>query len=127
NVREETRRRILDAVHALRYVPHSGARSLSTRSTGVIGVILPDLYGEFFSEIIRGIDAAAREQQLHLLVSSAHGDAAEAAAAIRAMRGRVDGLLVMSSHATGPFLDAHLPPAFPIVLMNSPDDGGDRS
>ena len=39
-----------------------------------IGALLPDLYGEFFSELIRGIDLAARARGLHLLVSSSHGD-----------------------------------------------------
>mgnify|MGYP002525195970 CR=1 FL=1 len=41
-----TRQRVLDAVEALQYVPHSGARSLSTSKTNTVGVILPDLYGE---------------------------------------------------------------------------------
>jgi LacI family transcriptional regulator len=127
NVREETRQRILAAVRSLRYVPHSGARSLSTQRSNVIGVLLPDLYGEFFSELIRGIDAAARERRLHLLVSSAHRDAAEAAAAIRAMRGRVDGLLVMSPHVDSGFFDRHLPGDLPIVLMNSPIQDGRHS
>jgi LacI family transcriptional regulator len=127
NVREETRQRILAAVRSLRYVPHSGARSLITQRSNVIGVLLPDLYGEFFSEIIRGIDAAARERRLHLLVSSAHRDAAEAAAAIRAMRGRVDGLLIMPPYVDSGFLDKHLPGDLPIVLMNSPIQDGRHS
>ena len=46
-ITESTRRRVLDAVEYLRYVPHVGARSLSTSRTDTIGVILPDLYGEF--------------------------------------------------------------------------------
>ncbi len=43
------------------------------RST--IGVVLPDIYGEFFSELIRGIDRAARGAGYHLLVSGSHSDA----------------------------------------------------
>ena len=58
-VAETTRQRVLEAVEALRYVPHSGARSLSTSKTQTVGVVLPDLYGEFFSELIRGLDVAA--------------------------------------------------------------------
>lgn len=127
NVREDTRQKILAAIRSLRYVPHSGARSLSTQRSQIAGVLLPDLYGEFFSELIRGIDAAARERRLHLLVSSAHRDAAEAAAAIRAMRGRVDGLLVMSPYVDSGFLDDHLPSDLPIVLMNSPIQDGRHS
>lgn len=120
NVGQETRARVLAAVHSLQYVPHSGARSLITQRTNVVGVLLPDLHGEFFSEIIRGIDAVARVRRLQLLLSSTHGDAAELAAAIRAMRGRVDGLLVMSPHVDAALLDKNLPRALPIVLINSP-------
>jgi LacI family transcriptional regulator len=123
-VTEETRAHILAIMKQLRYVPHVGARSLSTRLTNTVGVLLPDLYGEFFSEMIRGIDGAARSRGLHLLVASLHGGAEEAAAAIRTMRGRVDGLLVMSPHVDADFLSQHLPERLPIVLLNSGAGGG---
>src|SRR5688500_2858405 len=93
--REATRQRVLTTAEALRYVPNSAARTLIPRRTMTIGVLLPDLYGEFFSEVIRGIDTAARRLQYHLLVSSSHNDTEEIRAALRAMRGRVDGLIVM--------------------------------
>jgi LacI family transcriptional regulator, galactose operon repressor len=123
NVTPETRQRIIEVIDRLRYVPHTTARSLITKRTHVIGVLLPDLYGEFFSELIRGIDAAAREQHLHLLLSSSHGNAAEMAAAIRAMRGRVEGLLVLA-----PELDAaglgEIDAEVPAVFINSRVDDG---
>jgi LacI family transcriptional regulator len=95
SVAEKTRDRVLRAAGELDYVPNSGARALSTRRTDTIGVLLPDLHGEFFSELIRGIDLAARANGLHLLLSSSHGDPAEAAAALRAMRSRVDSIILM--------------------------------
>src|SRR5882724_1623649 len=85
SVTEDTRRHIVGIASRLRYMPHGAARSLITRRTNTVGALLPDLFGEFFSELIRGIDLAARSRGLHLLVSSSHGDAAEAAAALRAM------------------------------------------
>lgn len=118
-VTEETRAHILAIMKQLRYVPHVGARSLSTSLTSTVGVLLPDLYGEYFSEMIRGIDGAARRRGLHLLVASLHGGADEAATAIRTMRGRVDGLLVMSPHVDAAFLSDNLPEHLPIVLLNS--------
>lgn len=123
NVTEATRLRVVGAAKALKYVPHSAARSLSTRRTDTVGVLLPDLYGEFFSEIIRGIALEARGRGLHLLLSNSHGDAAEAAAAIRSMRGRVDGLLVMSPHVDADLLADNLFDGLPIVLMNTPVEG----
>jgi len=94
-----TRERVLAAAARLDYVPHSGARSLSMRRTDTIGVILPDLHGEFFSELIRGIDVATRARGLHLLLSHSHGDPNEATAVLRAMRSRVDAMIVMSPYA----------------------------
>ena len=125
SVSPEVRRRVDQAARELRYIPHSGARSLITRRTQTIGVLLPDLHGEFFSELIRGIDQRARADRMHVLVSSSHGDADEAIAAIRTMRGRVDGLLVMSPHVDASALREHLPPSIPVVLMNTPVEAHD--
>ncbi len=115
----DTRARVLAAAATLRFTPSGAARSLITRRTDTVGALLPDLFGEYFSELIRGIDQAARARRLHLLVSSSHGDASEAAAALRAMNGRVDGLIVMSPHADAAFLAQNLPAKLPAVLVNS--------
>jgi LacI family transcriptional regulator len=122
-VAEETRRRIRDAIEELRYVPHGAARSLITNQTDTIGVLLPDLYGEFFSEVIRGIDAAARKSRYHVLVSGFHSDRAEIEAVLRAMRGRVDGLIVLSPDVDAQTLRRNLPETLPVVLLNTPVDG----
>jgi len=121
-VREATRLRIQEIAHRMRYVPHSAARSLITSRTDTLGVLLPDLYGEFFSEVIRGMDEAAQRHGFHLLVSSSHADKGEVEAAMRAMRGRVDGVVVMC-----PDLDAasllNIPKALPLVLLCSSANG----
>ena len=127
SVTDATRKHVLGVAAQLRYVPHSGARSLITRRTQTIGALLPDLYGEFFSELIRGIDLAARARGLHLLVSSSHGNAEEARSALKAMHGRVDGLLVMSPHIDAGFLADNLPSDMPTVLMNTRVDDGAHS
>lgn len=125
NVAEPVRRHVLAVAERLRYTPHAAARSLSSRQTQTIGVVLPDLHGEFFSELIRGIDGVARVRRQHVLVSSYHGNQEEQGRALRAMRGRVDGLVALSPYAENPdFLTANLPPALPTVLINTrvPDD-----
>ena len=122
NVLPHTKQRITDAARELRFTPSGAARSLITRRTDTIGALLPDLHGEYFSELIRGIDQAARARGLHLLLSSSHGDAEEAAAALRSMNGRVDGLLVMSPHADASFLSQNLPAKLPAVLINTAID-----
>ncbi|HEY0592221.1 MAG TPA: LacI family DNA-binding transcriptional regulator [Thermoanaerobaculia bacterium] len=117
-VRQETVKRVLDAAKELQYVPHGGARSLSMRRTSTVGVVLPDLHGEFFSEVIRGIDIAARRRGFHLLVSGSHSDWAEMAAMALAVRGRVDGLIVMVPDMDPRDVQARLPGGVPVVLLN---------
>ncbi|HET7712403.1 MAG TPA: LacI family DNA-binding transcriptional regulator, partial [Thermoanaerobaculia bacterium] len=117
-VRHDTVRSVRAVAQRLSYVPHLGARSLSMRRTNTIGVLLPDLHGEFFSEIIRGIDSAARRSGYHLLVSGSHSDWNEMAAVLSATRGRVDGLIVMSPDVSAESLQASLPKTVPTVLLN---------
>ena len=116
----ETRDRIRRVAGELRYIPNGAARSLSMRRTGTLGVLLPDLYGEFFSEVIRGLDQAAQRARFHLLLSSSHNNRNDIEAALQAMRGRVDGLVVMSPHIDVAVLAANLPESLPAVMLNTP-------
>lgn len=118
-VRETTRRRVQSAATALRYAPHGAARSLTTRRTNTVGMLLPDLYGEFFSEIIRGVDQALQRGGFHLLVSSSHDSQEAIETAMHAMRGRVDGLIVMCPDLDAGTLGANLPKDLPVVLLDS--------
>ncbi|MES2095985.1 MAG: LacI family DNA-binding transcriptional regulator [Pseudomonadota bacterium] len=127
SVTPTTRERVLAAARALDYVPHLGARSLSRGRSHTIGVVLPDLFGEFFSEIIRGVDYAAHRRGLQLLLSNMHGSAEETELAIRAMRGRVDGLLVMSPQVDAEFLGRNLPKGLPAIVMNAAASDGTHS
>lgn len=117
-VNDETRRKILDVARRLRYVPHGGARSLITSKTNTLGVLLPDMYGEFFSEVIRGIDQAAREAGFHVLLASSHAERKEVEAALRAMRGRVDGLIIMHPDIDAKVLRQNLSESIPVVLLS---------
>jgi LacI family transcriptional regulator len=118
-VRESTSRRVMETAQALHYAPHGVARSLSMRHTHTVGLLLPDLHGEFFSEVIRGIDGETRRSGYHLIVSGFHSDQQEMSAVLRAMRGRVDGLIVMSPDREAAVLCAHLPAGLPVVLLNN--------
>jgi LacI family transcriptional regulator len=123
-VRPEICERVRDAARKLRYTPHGGARSLIVGRTHTVGLLLPDLHGEYFSELIRGVDRAARRRGLHLLVSSSHGSSSEAASAVSSLNGRIDGLLAMVPGEDAGFLREAVPETLPTVLLNSRTSGG---
>jgi LacI family transcriptional regulator len=120
-VGEAIRARVIEVAARLNYVPNIGAQSLMTRRTRMVGLLLPRLHGEFFSELIRGADQAAREFGLHLLISTPNEDAAETSLALRTMIGRVDGLLAMVPHVNGRFLQDTLRSALPVLLISTVD------
>jgi LacI family transcriptional regulator, galactose operon repressor len=68
--------------------------------------------------VIRGVDQAAQAQGYHVLVSSSHNSPTEISAALATMRGRVDGVAIMSPVIDARTLAAELPPSLPLVLLN---------
>lgn len=117
-VKDETRARVREVALRLDYTPNEAARSLITSRTHALGVLLPDLYGEFFSEVLRGVDLRARRDGLHLLVSSSHADGNDLVGALRTMRGRIEGLIVMAPDVDTAALVQAAGGGFPLVLLD---------
>ncbi|MEO5987631.1 MAG: LacI family DNA-binding transcriptional regulator [Candidatus Eisenbacteria bacterium] len=123
-VAEATAQRVREVATRLDYVPDAAARSLITGRTHALGVVLPELHGEFFTEVIRGLDRAARGQGMHLLVSGSNTDAASFEAALRSMRGRVDGLVLMTPDRVTSVAAERFRDQVPVVLLNPATDAG---
>jgi LacI family transcriptional regulator len=122
-VGERTRSRVLQTAGRLRYVPNGTARSLTTSTTETVGVLLPNLYGDFYSELIRGAESAARAAGYHTLLASVHDGPDELVAVLRTLAGRVDGLAVMSPDIDPDVLRANLPAGLPVVVLGGAADG----
>jgi len=120
-VTEETRERVRAVAKRMGYRPNVTAQSLSHGRTRTVGLILPAPHGEFFSEIIRGIDEVTQAADHFLLISSSHYSLSDNKAALHALRGRVDGLLVMTTHVDAQqALLEDLAVDVPVVFINSP-------
>ena len=96
----------------LGYVPNRAARSLVTRRSGSIGVVITEPAGRlftdpFFPRLLRGISASlsARDLQLVLLMPASSGEAHRTADYLSA--GHVDGALLVSLHRRRPAPRAH--------------------
>lgn len=118
-VDEDKRRRVHAAAESLRYTPDPAARSLLKRETGGIGVLVPSVSEEFFSEFLTGIDRHAQENHYYLLISSSHRSKEEFERALASLYGRVDGLLVMAPDKEG--FDPNHPVlrSTPVVYVNT--------
>src|SRR5690242_4756403 len=95
-VNEETCKRVEAAIRELQYRPNAFARGLMLRKSGIVGLVLLDLHGEFYSEIIRGANNQAREMGHNLLLASAlSGNDAENWVSAISQFALLDGLALM--------------------------------
>jgi LacI family transcriptional regulator len=95
-VNAATRERVLAAVRELGYEPSRAARSLITGRTGNIGIMVPDLGNPFFTGVLKGVQARARQDGLAVFVADSDEDPVAELTLLRAMSRQVDGILLCS-------------------------------
>ena len=69
-VSEHRREAVLRAADELGYSPHAMARSLASRTSHYLGVMVSDLHNAFWAEIVDGLDACARDQGFELVINT---------------------------------------------------------
>lgn len=67
-VEEETRQRVLQAIQELHYRPSAAARSLTTKRTYTIGIVISDSSNPFFGELLLGVEEVLRPQNYALII-----------------------------------------------------------
>jgi LacI family transcriptional regulator len=102
DISEETRNRVLQRARELDYQPNWIARSLVTRRTYLVGLVIPDLMHSFFAEVAKGVAAKLNPRGYQIVISNSEEDAEaeEKQLELLAARG-VDGLIIASAATSG--------------------------
>ena len=122
-ISEETKRRVMDAIAELDYVPDLNARGLSMRDSKLIGVVVPQtepgdrlmFQNSFYSEVLGSIEYYARQQGYHILISAT--DANESYLTLAKKR-NLDGIIVIGMYPDD-FYQQMKKTQIPIVLIDS--------
>jgi LacI family transcriptional regulator len=122
-VSEDTAKRVRDAAEELGYRPNPVARSLRTRRSHTVGVLIPDLNNPLFPPIVRGLEDRLAEAGYVALIGNTDGDEERERVIFEQMRARhVDGFVLATAHLRSPLLLAAAKADLPIVLMNRMSD-----
>ena len=119
-VADLTAERIRKAAQQLDYLPSAAARSLKTKRTHVLGVILSGIADPFFSEVLNGIEGAAHAAGYSLFIGSSNHDADKEARIVQTMlEQRIDGGIICSTPVSIERWRQFPTDRFPIVVVNN--------
>jgi LacI family transcriptional regulator len=123
-VSEETARRVIEAAERLGYRPNPVARSLRTRRSHTVGLLIPDLNNPLFPPIVRGLEDRLADHGYVALIGNTDGDAKRERLVFDQMRARhVDGFVLATATLHSPILDEAVEADLPVVLMNRTAQG----
>src|ERR1700678_3690410 len=118
-VSEETARRVTAAAAALGYRPNPVARSLRTRRSHSVGVLIPDLNNPIFPPIVRGLEDKLAAAGYVALLGNTDADADRERWLFEQMRARrVDGFVLATATLHDRLLAEAAAAELPVVLMN---------
>jgi DNA-binding LacI/PurR family transcriptional regulator len=113
------------AIEMTGYRPNRAARSLVTRRTGSIGLIVSEPEGRvfsdpFFASMVRGVTGIVRERDIQLVLVLANDEKAQEQVLDYLRDGHLDGALLISSHATDPLPRVLIDEGLPAALSARP-------
>jgi DNA-binding LacI/PurR family transcriptional regulator len=119
---------VTKAIRELGYVPNRAARTLVTRRTDTIVLIMHErtdtvFEDPFFANVLRGVNSALSATDLALVLLHARGDQQRERGLRYVCNGHVDGALLISMHGDDPMPSAIMAADIPMVAMGRPPSG----
>lgn len=114
----ETAGRVKQAMDELNFSPHPAARNLATRRTNTIGLVLQEIGGDYYTPLLRGIEAASSDAGFDLLIHSTRARPIGNSPRRGLNEHNTDGLLVFADALDIHELTRLDSIGFPVVLLH---------
>ena len=122
NVKENTRKKVLEVIERLDYRPNAVARGLASKKTTTVGVVIPNITNSYFATLSKGIDDIAEMYKYNIiLTSSDEDDDKEVAVVNNLFSKQVDGVIFMGYHLTEKIRSEFSRSRTPVVLAGTVD------
>jgi len=119
DVGSDLKARVLAAVSELGYRPNGAARSLRTRATLVLGIIISDITNPFFTALVRGMEDAAQEAGYSVVLANADEDLGKESRYLEvAAAEQMAGVVLSPASSTQTRLDVLTERNIPVVTID---------
>ncbi len=123
-VRAETKKKVLKVMKDLNYYPNFAARSLRTRKSNIIGLLVPDISNFFFISIAKGVESTLKKYGYNLIFSNSNENLENEIEQIKIYNTQlVDGLIVAPVSADHTFLNELFSGYYPVVFIDRKPKG----
>ena len=121
-VNEDTKDKVNKAIVKLDYRPNIVARSLKTQKTSTIGIIIPDISSQFYSEIVRGSEDVSNIYDYNIILCNTDLDQSKEIEYIKVLKEKmVDGVIYMSNSLEPEIISLLQSLQIPTVLVETRD------
>lgn len=124
-INEETKKQVLEYARKMNYRPNPIALSLKENKSKAIGVVVPEIANNFFSQAINGIEAIAYDRGYHVVIFQSHESYEREVINVEHLFARkVDGLLISLSGSTRnvDHIENYKDSNFPVVYFDRVPD-----
>ena len=115
-VSDKTRQKVLDAMAQLGYRPNSIAQSLASKRTNSVGILVSELHGPFFGQMMAGIETELRAAGKHVIITTGHSEEDKEKEGIEFLKSRNCDALIVHVEAVSDEYLKDLCQIFPFIL-----------
>jgi LacI family transcriptional regulator len=118
-MRPETRERVALAISTLGYNPSSVARSLTSKRTHAVGLLVSDVSNPFYPDVIHGVEDVALSNGYDVFLCNTNYDVERGKAyALSLVSKQVDGVLIMTSNVSDEWMQDLVRCQVPVVILD---------
>ncbi|OFR63968.1 catabolite control protein A [Streptococcus sp. HMSC073A12] len=122
NVKENTRKKVLEVIDRLDYRPNAVARGLASKKTTTVGVVIPNITSSYFATLAKGIDDIAEMYKYNIVLANSDEDDDKEVSVVNTLFSKqVDGIIFMGYHLTEKLRSEFSRSRTPVVLAGTVD------
>lgn len=118
SISRQARAKVLEAAQALNYVPNSFARSLITRRSNIIAMVVGDLKNPFYVQVLDETSKALQQRGVQVLVFRVANGSEVDAALLSVLQYQVDGMVITSAQVSSKMAELCAERGIAVVSFN---------